>query len=121
YWKWMYKYFFYKFFYKNRKEATNDKKIAFVGNSLWSMFNFRKEVIKDYVEKGYKVYVIADINDNKKFLIEGLGANYINTKINKTGINPLREISYFFELYSIYKANKFSTIIHYTVKPIIYG
>jgi glycosyltransferase involved in cell wall biosynthesis len=95
-------------------------KIAFVGNELWSMYNFRGGVIKALKEKGYDITIITP-KDNRIDITKELNVKFIEIPLERKGTNPLNDLKYLLNLYKIYKKNKFDLIFHYTIKPNIYG
>jgi hypothetical protein len=50
--------------------------IAFVSNSAWSVYNFRIDVIRHLIKKGFDVLVIAP-NDENSALLETEGCVYL--------------------------------------------
>ncbi len=98
----------------------NLKRIAFVGNSSFSIYKFRLGVMKSFVEDGYSVYAIAPPDDYSEFF-EKENITYIPLTIDAQGTNIFKDILYTTSLLNIYKKNKIDFIFHYTIKPIIYG
>ena len=41
-------------------------KIVILSNSTWNIYNFRKDLLKSFLEKGNEIYVIAPDNNNLK-------------------------------------------------------
>ena len=99
------------------------KKIVINSNILWTITQFRKDLIIE-LKKRYKVICIADHDDfsgNSLNSIKSLGVEYIRLKVNRKGVNPFADFLYFIELLKLYKKIKPDLIIHYTIKPNIYG
>ncbi|NLO71927.1 MAG: glycosyltransferase family 4 protein [Porphyromonadaceae bacterium] len=96
------------------------KRIAFVGNSSFSIYKFRLGVMKNFIEDGYSVYAIAPEDDYSTFF-EKENIKYIPLTIDAQGTNILKDILYLNSLINIYKQNNIDFIFHYTIKPIIYG
>lgn len=96
------------------------KKIVLFGNTSWSMYNFRKDLIVYLQSLGYKVAVIAPI-DEYSSKIASLGCEYFNIKLDRKGINPLRDIVLLIDIYKLLKSIKPDICFFYTIKPIIYG
>lgn len=85
-----------------------------------TVYNFRGDLIKDIIEKGYEVVVIGpDMTDVEK--IEALGARFIEIPMNKTGTSITADLRYFNRMYSIIKREKPDITLGYTVKPCTYG
>lgn len=96
------------------------KKIVLVGNTSWSMMKFRLGLIKKLVLLGYEVTIIAP-SDKHVTEIEALGCRYKNINIDNKGSNPLLDIKLVYNLKKKYKEINPDLIIHYTIKPNIYG
>lgn len=94
-------------------------KIAFIGNSSFSMYNFRLGVMKSFTPN-FDVTVIA-IRDEYTELILAENLRYIEIKIDEKGTNICHDIIFCVSLYHIFKQNHFDLVINYTIKPIIYG
>ncbi len=95
------------------------KKIAFVGNTAFSLYNFRLGVMKSFLAD-YKVSAIAPY-DSYSPLLEKEGIHFLSIDIDRKGKNPIHDINFIIGLYRIYKKENFDFIFHYTIKPVIYG
>lgn len=94
-------------------------KILFSDNSLSCLLNFRGAVIEHCISLGYEVVLVAPQDGDLLNIPEG--ARYIPIVLDRTGINPWKDIKYFLKLFRIYKAERPDYIFHYTIKPNIYG
>lgn len=96
------------------------KRILFLANHFITLYSFRKEMIREMVEAGHEVYLsLPKDKDNKYF--EDLGCKIILTKIDRRGMNPVKDL----QLIKFYKkvipeVNP-DIIFSYTIKPNIYG
>lgn len=97
------------------------KHIILVGNTAWGMYNFRKDLIKEILNNGYKITVIAPDDNDFSHKISDLGCQFIHIHVDAKGANLLKDIRLIFNLFLIYKKLKPSFIFHYTIKPNIYG
>jgi len=98
------------------------KKIAIVDNSTWNIYNFRLGLIKKLNEKGYRVTVIAPVDEYIHYLNDNPFINHIPIKnLNPQGTNPWKDLLFIWELYLIYKREQPDIILHFTVKPNIFG
>lgn len=95
-------------------------KIAFVGNSSFSMYNFRVGVMRSFLSQGYDVFVVAPTDEYSLFF-ENIGLKYIPVEIDCKGKNPVTDLRLFLKFYTIYEKEKFDFVFHYTIKPVIYG
>ena len=100
------------------------KKIAINSNILWTITNFRSDLIKDLQKNEYEVVLISsydDFLDSTQIILKNLGVKFIPVRLSRKGLNPLNDISYLFQLIKIYKKEKPDIVLHYTIKPNIYG
>ena len=95
-------------------------KIAIVLNTSWNIYNFRKGLIKNFLEQGHEVIAIAP-EDQFSDRIRELPCQFIPITMDSRGINPLKDIGLFFELLWIYYRHAPDLILHYTIKPNIFG
>ncbi|MFS7194593.1 glycosyltransferase family 4 protein [Rahnella inusitata] len=94
--------------------------IVLVANTLWSIYNFRKGIIKDFLNKGYKVTIIGP-DDRYTDKLKALGCEVECVAVSSQGKNPLKDLLLIFRLRNIYKRINPDFIFHYTIKPNIYG
>jgi len=70
--------------------------------------------------EGFEVVAVApEDNFSKRFIEEDI--RFIPINLKRGGRNPLTELILILKLYEIYKKEKPSLVIHYTIKPNIYG
>ncbi|MDP0494289.1 MAG: glycosyltransferase family 4 protein [Fusobacterium sp. JB021] len=96
------------------------EKIMLSSNTLYSLYNFRYNLLEKLKEKGYEVVCLGE-NDEFKKRLEDRGFRTINLEINKRGTNPFGDLSLLMEFIKIYRKEKPDCIFHYTIKPNIYG
>jgi glycosyltransferase involved in cell wall biosynthesis len=95
-------------------------RIAIVLNTSWNIYNFRMSLIRSLQDAGHEIHTIAPIDDYTAKLTEA-GCTHYALKMDSRGANPLKDLALIFELYSIYKKVKPDVILHYTIKPNVYG
>lgn len=95
------------------------KKILFCDNSLRDLLNFRGDVINSYAADGFQVVLVAP--ETCAFHSDYPNVRYIPVALNRSGMNPLKELAYMRTLYRIYRRERPDYIFHYTIKPNIYG
>lgn len=95
-------------------------KIAFVGNSLQTMCNFRLGVMAELAHLGHEVVVIAP-KDSDITALKQNQIRLIPVDIDCKGMNPFVDLQLVTTLKKIYKEEQFDFIFHYTIKPTIYG
>ncbi len=85
-----------------------------------TVYNFRGDLIKEIINKGYDVIVTGpDKTDVDK--IEALGARFVEIPMNKNGTSILGDVKYCKRLYKLFKTEKPDITLGYTVKPVVYG
>lgn len=95
-------------------------KVALVLNTSWNIYNFRMNLIKSLQANGHEIHTIAPIDSHTPKLV-GLGTIHHNLKMDSRGANPIKDTALIFELYSIYRKLRPDVILHYTIKPNVYG
>jgi glycosyltransferase involved in cell wall biosynthesis len=95
-------------------------KIGIVVNSAWNIYNFRKGLVKSFIESGHTLVAIAPYDDFSTNL-EDLGCEFVALNMENKGTNPLEDLKLIWSLYKIYKKNKLDMVLHFTIKPNIYG
>ena len=94
--------------------------IIFFSNSSWSLYNFRKNFLKEFIKNGYKVYIVAN-KDNTTKLLKKIGCNFIELKFNTTKVNLIYELINIFKFIKILVQIKPKLVFSFTVKPILYS
>ncbi|MDL5049241.1 glycosyltransferase family 4 protein [Oscillatoria amoena NRMC-F 0135] len=95
-------------------------RVAVVLNTSWNLYNFRMNLIKSLQAHGHEVHTVAPKDDYTQRLTE-IGCIHHQVKMDSRGANPLKDFALIFELRSIYKRVKPDVILHYTIKPNVYG
>jgi glycosyltransferase involved in cell wall biosynthesis len=95
-------------------------KVAIVLNTSWNIYNFRMNFVKALLSKGYEVHTVAPVDDFTHYLVEA-GCHHHAVKMDSRGINPIKDIALVVELWSIYRSVRPDMILHYTIKPNVYG
>jgi len=95
-------------------------RIAIVINTSWNIYNFRKGLIKNLLKQGHEVFAIAPQDDYSEKL-KNLGCHYVPVSLDNKGSNVKKDFIFLLDLYFIYKKIKPDIILHYTIKPNVYG
>jgi len=107
-------------FISNSDKTTKVKRIAFVGNTSFSLYNFRIGVMRSFKSQGFEIFAIAPVDQYSDFF-KTEGIQHIPIKIDCKGTNLFNDIKLICKLINIYKKNRIDFIFHYTIKPVIYG
>lgn len=85
-----------------------------------TVYNFRGELIRELIRRGYEVLVIGpDQTDVER--IQSLGAAFYQIPMRKNGTNPLADLNYCRAMWSLMKKEKPDVVLGYTIKPVVYG
>lgn len=96
------------------------KTIAIVINTSWNIYNFRLGLLGALRDAGYRLVLIAPRDDYSQKLVE-LGFDYHEIKINNKGTNPFQDLWLVWRFSRLYKKLGVDVVLHYTIKPNIYG
>lgn len=107
----------------NYKHKGNyGKKIALVANTTWNIYNFRLNIIDKFIKEGYQIIVIAPVDEYIIYIEKYPTVLHFDLKkLDRDGINPIKEALLCLELIKIYRTIKPDLILHFTNKPNIYG
>jgi len=95
-------------------------KILIIAHYGKSLLNFRGELIKTLIKHGHRVILSAPENDFKKEL-EGMGAEFVQIPLVRTGLNPIKDIYTLISLIRTMKEKEPDIVFSYAIKPVIYG
>ncbi len=95
-------------------------RIALVTNTAWNIYNFRLGLIEALQQQGHQVISIAPPDDYSDRLRE-TGLTLYDINMDSRGVNPARDASLILALYRLYNTLEPDLILHFTVKPNIYG
>ena len=97
-------------------------KIIVIGSFAESLVNFRGHLLKKMAENGHKVLACApDASPDIQEKLKDLGVEYRNIHIDRTGLNPVRDIYTIFRLIFLFREVRPDAVLGYTIKPVIYG
>ena len=89
-------------------------------NTAWSLYNFRQGLIATLLEKGFIISILAP-KDECSDKLEAMGCQVFNLHMSAKGVNPLADLALMVRIALFYRRLKPDFIIHYTIKPNIYG
>ena len=96
-----------------------NKKIAIVVNDSWYAYNMRFNLALAFKNQGYEVVFICPYDKYSDKIKQEF--EYVDIKLNTKGTNPIEDLKTIYRYYKIYKDTKPNIILHYTIKPNIYG
>lgn len=95
------------------------KKVLILANNDVGLYKFRKELIQELLKEN-EVYI--SLPDGMLVrLLEKMGCKFIDTDVDRRGLNPLKDLKLINQYRKICNQIKPDLIITYTIKPNIYG
>ncbi len=95
-------------------------KIGFLSHLDLNLYLFRLPIMKRLVEEGHEVYAICPRGD-KFDLFEGYGIQAVAYKIQRSSLNPFKEMKAIYNIYKAIKPLNLDILHTFTAKPNIYG
>lgn len=96
------------------------KTVMIVVNTSWNIYNFRLNLMKALCKNGFRVIALAP-KDAYSMKLEEEGFEWVELPFDNDGTNPLKETIQIKKFHTIYKNIMPNIILHYTIKPNIYG
>jgi glycosyltransferase involved in cell wall biosynthesis len=95
-------------------------KVLVLANFGMGLYNFRKELLVELIKQNHEVYISLP-NDDYVPKLEKLGCKFIDTRLERRGTNPFRDLTLLLDYVKIMKNIKPDIVLTYTIKPNIYG
>jgi glycosyltransferase involved in cell wall biosynthesis len=95
-------------------------KIAVVLNTSWNIYNFRMNLLRELQAQGHEIHTIAPLDNYTQHLTDA-GFIHHPIKMDSRGANPIKDLALILELFTVYKKARPDIILHYTIKPNVYG
>jgi glycosyltransferase involved in cell wall biosynthesis len=89
-------------------------------NTSWNIYNFRMKFIETLLNQGHEVHTVAPADDFTHRLTAA-GCIHHNVRLDSRGANPIKDLGLIVEFLFIYRKIRPDIILHYTIKPNIYG
>lgn len=77
-------------------------------------------LLKALQRNGMEIIAIAPPDDYSHYLQEA-GFTYVPVAMQSSGANPIHELKVIWDLYQAYRKTKPEVVLHYTIKPNLYG
>lgn len=98
------------------------RRLIIVGSFAESFIDFRGNLAMRFLNEGYEVFVLLPPCDAALAeSIRTLGVVLIHYKIERTGKNPLSDLATIRSLRQVFKEQKPTHVLAYTIKPVIYS
>jgi glycosyltransferase involved in cell wall biosynthesis len=96
-------------------------RVAVVINTSWNIWNFRRGLVKALQAAGHEVLAIAPPDAYSDRLESELGCRYVPILMENKGTNPIKDAQLTRRFLVIYKRERPDVVLHFTIKPNIYG
>lgn len=97
-------------------------KIIVLGNQARALANFWSVLIRRMRKAGHAVICCAPPGDPEADAdLQALGAGLLHYKLDRKGLNPLRDMRTFATLQLLFRREKPDLLFASTIKPVIYG
>lgn len=101
-------------------QGKSNKRILVLANNDVGLYRFRKDLLAALLNAGREVYISLPDGDFVPELVQ-LGCRFIDTPIERRGMNPLHDGKLFRQYRTMLKEYKPDLVLTYTIKPNIYG
>lgn len=96
------------------------KRIMFLVNRDFVLYNFRFELVERLLEEKYEVYICLPYGEKVEPMVQA-GCKFIRIEIDKRGTNPIRDFSLIRTYDKIFRRYRPDMILAYTTKVCIYA
>lgn len=94
--------------------------ILVIANNDIGLYKFRKELLQKLIDDGNEVYISLP-NGNLVQPMVDMGCRFIDTAVDRRGINPVTDLKLFLNYRKMIGKVKPDFIITYTIKPNVYA
>jgi glycosyltransferase involved in cell wall biosynthesis len=97
-------------------------RIAILGGEARDLVNFRGHLISELAKAGHTVFGIAPGGSAEiQADIEKLGGSLVPVSLDRTGLNPLRDLGSLLQLYRLFRRLELDLLLAYEAKAVIFG
>ena len=99
-------------------------RVLIVASFAESLVNFRGPFIQSLLANGASVEVAAPFPENTSSIQDKLKSMRVqvhHVPLSRAGVNPAKDVSFFYHLWVLMRLQKYDAIVAYTVKPVVYG
>ncbi|MDO4622116.1 MAG: glycosyltransferase family 4 protein [Eubacteriales bacterium] len=96
-------------------------KILIIANNDGGLLQFRGDLIKKMIEQRCEVFASCPNIEGRRSDIEKLSCTFIDTAVDRRGINPKTDLKLFLTYRKLLKVICPDLVITYTIKPNVYG
>lgn len=97
-------------------------RVSILGTVTKDTLIFRRDLIFKLVSEGHDVFVFCvDYTDETRLQMKNLGADPVDYRLSRTGLNPFADLATIWQLRVLFKNIKPDVVFSCFVKPSIYG
>ena len=94
-------------------------KVLILANYDVGLYRFRRELIQALLERNDVLIALPE--GNLVHPLEEMGCHFVDTPIDRRGLNPVKDLKLFFHFLKLLWRGKSDLVITYTIKPNVYG
>src|SRR4051794_8005859 len=109
---------------RSRTGAETTRRALIVASHPESLVKFRGELLRELLARGVHVHAAApelSRESEPARLLESWGVKAHEVSLERTGLNPLRDLATAVELYGLLRRIEPTHLLAYTAKPVIYS
>ena len=96
--------------------------LALITANAQTLRLFRTHLIAALVARGVRVLALApNFDDDSRALVRSLGAEPVDCRLQRTGLNPVRDVLDTLHLARLLRRLRPDVVLGYAAKPVIYG
>lgn len=95
-------------------------KIVLTGNTDFSIYNYRYELLERLLKDGHSVTVISPNGEYASAIAE-MGCDYREVAMERRGTNPFKDLKLLKQYKKLFREISPDCVLSYTIKPNIYG
>ncbi len=99
---------------------TKPRKILYFVTVDWYFLSHRLPLAKAALKKGFEVVLVTKIERSQTDITKH-GIKVIPIDINRSGLNPLKELLTIAKIWKIYQKERPDIVHHVALKPVLYG
>lgn len=100
----------------------SQKNLLILASYAESLIRFRGDLIKSLIAQDIRVHAAApNLSNGVKHTLTSWGCYVHQVKLDRTGVNPLKDLRSTFNLYRLMRKLRPTVFLGYTIKPVIYG
>lgn len=103
-------------------KSDSEKRVLLVSNSAWNLYHFRRPIIEALKEEDMEVMAAAPADAYARRLEEQSGVLfYALSRLRRRSFNVWNNLLLLVELWRLYRLERPDLVIHFTIKPNIFG